>query len=514
MSEKIKKPRLNPDVDSRLSFEEEQTQIDLLQRSGLSIDWTTGTIRAKNFVGGGAGLWDVGEGTGTGPKGDKGDPGKDGKDGKDFKYEDFTEEQLEGLVGPEGPEGPQGPQGDPGKDVNPVQLNKIEEDIKTNKSNISTNASDIQEEKVRNNEQDILIEELEEEIEALAPSFDRGHWLHDSGAVVTEAPTTKSYYIADESDSHAATFADTQKIYLSNQDNNDPSQSHTFKDIDVGQYVELFENTDSSFLLGVITATAVEAGFHVFTVDVVKAQGQPGEEPVRRNVDQGIRVKFFNITGSSVDLNSLMPKSGGTFTGHVRFEKADLEINDGICTVKGKNRTTGTNFSVTDPNGTTNLRLLGNGLFTYRKPPGYSEFSTDQVATIQDVDDSVVDLKTLNNREASFHENFDFTKDTDFYANTGKSSTTTELIFKQAFNYRDEEVSVERFKETGASRVKIYIRATAELVYDGIVKEIHPTPNDPGHATINCIPVFTAVNHDWKRTVNNYTYFVENILEI
>ena len=75
MSEKINKPRENPDVDSRLSFEEEQSQIDLLKRSGIGIDWTSGTIRAKNFVGGGTGLWDVGEGTGTGPKGDKGDQG-------------------------------------------------------------------------------------------------------------------------------------------------------------------------------------------------------------------------------------------------------------------------------------------------------------------------------------------------------------------------------------------------------------------------------------------------------
>ena len=134
MSEKIKKPRENPDVDSSLSFEEEQSQIDLLKRSGIGIDWTSGTIRAKNFIGGGTGLWDVGEGTGTGPKGDKGDQGIKGEKG------DQGIQGERGLKGDKGDKGDTGSTGQDGADVNPVQLDKIQADILVNTAGISQNA--------------------------------------------------------------------------------------------------------------------------------------------------------------------------------------------------------------------------------------------------------------------------------------------------------------------------------------------------------------------------------------
>ena len=64
MSDIEKLPREYPEVDSRMTYEQEQTAQDILARKGINIDWTTGTIQAKNFVGSGEGLWDVGEGTG------------------------------------------------------------------------------------------------------------------------------------------------------------------------------------------------------------------------------------------------------------------------------------------------------------------------------------------------------------------------------------------------------------------------------------------------------------------
>ena len=65
----IKEPKKFPDVDSRMTNEQEQTALDILSRKGINIDWRTGTIQAKQFVGSGEGLWDVGEGTGEGPRG-------------------------------------------------------------------------------------------------------------------------------------------------------------------------------------------------------------------------------------------------------------------------------------------------------------------------------------------------------------------------------------------------------------------------------------------------------------
>ena len=174
MSDIEKLPREYPEVDSRMSFEQEQNAQDILARKGINIDWTTGTIQAKNFVGSGTGLWDVGEGTGTGPKGDKGDPGADGKD---FKYTDFTQEQLEDLTGPKGDPfvyndftpsqlaGLKGPPGNDGKDYDPTVLDNLDKKVEKNTADVSTNRADIAKEVVRNDEQDAAIVDLQDQLD-------------------------------------------------------------------------------------------------------------------------------------------------------------------------------------------------------------------------------------------------------------------------------------------------------------------------------------------------------------
>ena len=174
MSDIEKLPREYPEVDSRMSFEQEQNAQDILARKGINIDWTTGTIQAKNFVGSGTGLWDVGEGTGTGPKGD---PGNDGKDGKDFKYTDFTQEQLDGLQGPKGDPfvykdftpsqlaGLKGPPGNDGKDYDPTVLDNLDKKVEKNTADVSTNRADIAKEVVRNDEQDAALVDLQDQLD-------------------------------------------------------------------------------------------------------------------------------------------------------------------------------------------------------------------------------------------------------------------------------------------------------------------------------------------------------------
>ena len=524
-----KERTLYPDVDSRMTPEQEQTAQDILARKGVNIDWTTGTIQAKHFVGSGEGLWDVGEGTGTGPKGEKGDKGDKGEDGKDFKYEDFTDEQLEDLVGPEGPQGEKGEDGAPGKDVNPGELSELHEGIAKNRRDINTNSADIAAEKVRNNEQDVLIEEnanrskanaeyvgtleeqinnnsndiveLEEELEAIAPTFERGHWLVDHTATPGNYASYNSYYLMGETEV-AKDFADTKKLYIHVNDNNVPSVAHTFNDVVPGHYVELFEPRSAEFLLAKITSKKPEGLNRIFEVDVIKSQGGPAEAPppapltasynvampggigrdpgdgncyfttgavvtpnfkdaaavyvstndmngdevnleaikagqlinlssangsgsytvistqdisgcyelLLENIEgtgtvadddvlnveviltregthdvEGTRVKFFDLAESTVDLDTYMPKSGGTFTGNVKV-RGDFNIDTGICIIKGKNTGIGTNFSVQEPKGTTCLRLLGDGLFTYKKPPAFDNYAKEQVATLEDVE--------------------------------------------------------------------------------------------------------------------------------
>ena len=155
MAEKINKPRENPDVDSRMTYEEEQTQIDLLRRAGISIDPRTGTVRAKQFIGDGTGLWNVGEGTGTGPKGDKGDqgiqgePGNNGVDGE------------KGDQGIQGEKGDKGDKGDTGAGIDPIQLDNFTDELAQAELDISKNTADIAANGVRDDGQDTKITALE-----------------------------------------------------------------------------------------------------------------------------------------------------------------------------------------------------------------------------------------------------------------------------------------------------------------------------------------------------------------
>ena len=140
--------------DSRLTYEEEMTAKNQLERKGAYIDWKTGRIYAKEFIGDGQGLWNVGEGTGTGPRGEpgpqgpqgeKGDPGDPGADGKDYDpsalddlqrqinsntYQSQTnKEAIEGL--------------ESDINVNTIAIQRHEELIKGNTAKIATNSSDI-----------------------------------------------------------------------------------------------------------------------------------------------------------------------------------------------------------------------------------------------------------------------------------------------------------------------------------------------------------------------------------
>ena len=585
MSEKIKKPRENPDVDSRLSYEEEQTQIDLLRRSGISIDYRTGTVRAKNFVGGGEGLWDVGEGTGTGPRGEKGDKGdkgdqgekgdqgiqgiegpigsdgKDGKQGDSFEYSDFTSEQLEGLQGPqgekgedgagekgdpfeytdftpeqleglkgpqgpEGPEGPEGPKGEDGKDVNSVQLDKIQADIVTNTAGISQNAADIQAEKIRNNDQDgkitaneddieVLdgkvkknqsdialnksaiasnstaigglstrltssendIVELEEEIEALAPSFDRGHWAHDPiTGLAARAPIEGAYYLGDSNALITQVFEETTQIYFNNIDSEEPPQTHTFADVHEGMYVEMFEGLDSSFLLGVVESVTEGSTHTIVDVTVVKAEGGPGAVDVSAtSVKDGVRVKFFSMAETELNLDGYMQTSGGTFTGKVLFNKPYSNSTESSgFTVKG---------AISDDYSATVSEQNGDMLSAYHNSNAADAINyrgkitaAKNIATKEYVDNSIVsatgELYTLSTcgNHYTFNNGLDAPTNTSFRTDTSSHSSLKEFHFKQLWTSENEIALLNaNWQPTPSTVLELYIRA--ELVMKTTIKD-------------------------------------------
>ena len=188
-----------------------------------------------------------------------------------------------------------------------AELLKVNANIAMNKRELDEAVLDVREDQER---QDHQILELEEEIEALAPTFDRGEW-----AFVTEQPAAGQYAIghlatseycldivgkclieagddevaksqcnrmaaecetAEEkgeaylSDSWGA--VDTLKIHKLDA----KGKEHGFGDWSVGKYVELFNHDDEGYGLFQIDKEAViEADVATFKVHHVAHQGNP-----------------------------------------------------------------------------------------------------------------------------------------------------------------------------------------------------------------------------------------------
>ena len=191
--------------------------------------------------------------------------------------------------------------------------------------------------------QDNQIVELEEEIESLAPTFDRGEW-----AFVTEQPAAGQYAIGHlatseycldivgkcyaEADDDVAksqcnrmaleceTAEEAGESYLSNSWGgvdtlkihklDAKGKEHGFGDWTVGKYVELFNHDDEGYGLFVIDEAAViEADVATFKVHHVAHEGKPA----------GVaRAKVFEM--SSADPTDYVRKTGDTITGTLKIE--------------------------------------------------------------------------------------------------------------------------------------------------------------------------------------------------
>jgi len=164
---------------------------------------------------------------------------------------------------------------------------------------------EVQDVQIEKNKQDIV--ELEEEIEALAPSFDRGEWDYKEPSDPANMPAEGNYFILDTNGNSTADFANAHEILFNNKDVQDIA--HTWATVEVGQKIEMFDALDSEYLLAKIEDITLESGAVKFEVTVEQSEGGAGGGSPR------VRVKIFQI--QEVDVSTLMPKSGGTFTGDV-----------------------------------------------------------------------------------------------------------------------------------------------------------------------------------------------------
>ena len=168
---------------------------------------------------------------------------------------------------------------------------------------------EVQDDQIEKNKQNII--ELEEEIEAIAPSFDRGEWDYKAPVVATDLPAEGNYFILDDSGNSITSFANAHEVLFNDKDVYDAL--HTWGTVEVGQYLELFDSLDGEYLLAKIEVITPESNSIRFEVTPQQSDGVAGGGSDR------VRIKIFEISG--VDASTLMPKAGGTFTGDVKHKK-------------------------------------------------------------------------------------------------------------------------------------------------------------------------------------------------
>jgi hypothetical protein len=207
------------------------------------------------------------------------------------------------------------------------------------------------------------IVELEEEIEAIAPSVERGFWtMNLLGTVANQGQM--SLYDDDYTNVGSPTglFKDAKSIWLNEKDN--AGTPHGFAGVKAGELIELFVQGANEYgLYEVVEAHDETNGatqWWVIEVNFVRTL----EDTSTADNGDIIRVKIFNApSGGSAD--EFVKKEGDEMTGELKFysEQADATIDYNVPAAGAKDLRFVTKRLDADLLGTTSLYKPGYGNF-------------------------------------------------------------------------------------------------------------------------------------------------------
>ena len=193
--------------------------------------------------------------------------------------------------------------------------------------------------------QDIL--ELEQEIDAIAPSTQRGHWNYtDSGQASAAGSYTMWTDTFDEGLGNLASiFAAAGNIAINPTDSD--GNFNDFSDVEAGQLLEIFEEGDQDYGLykvdHVQKRVAINAGmvsYEYWSIDVTALRSGPGDK-----ANGNARFKFFNQpTGG--DASEFVRIAGDTMTGTLEIDVPIAVPDYPLFTVKGIQGLSGTGDKV------------------------------------------------------------------------------------------------------------------------------------------------------------------------
>ena len=183
--------------------------------------------------------------------------------------------------------------------------------------------------------------ELEEEIDAIAPSVEYGtwEWQNPTADNATRPPATGTFFLAKDGpggllDPVVTTqYVDADVIVIHNNEyvpagSTDPVDTHTWSDADDGKLIQLFDRADPDFFLGTILSTQVEADHVRIRVERVQSSGVPNDNADPDTGDYLTRVNIFNAPSGGT-ASEFVLKSGDTMTGDLTIDRSDGGPTDG-----------------------------------------------------------------------------------------------------------------------------------------------------------------------------------------
>ena len=218
--------------------------------------------------------------------------------------------------------------------------------------------------------------ELEEEIEALAPTLERGSWRFNPAG--SASPAMYAMYAMGTTTSE---YPQADQIFINTIDTD--GKLHNFNDVEVGSYLEIFSPDDGDYGLYKVTGKSDETGganaFWMFDVEHSRSNRPMADA----SLEDKCRVKFFTIA-ETVDPTSFVMKAGDSMTGDLVMDKSKIKT---LFLDSGEN----SNLAL-QHNGTTKV-YVGNtqSSFIHHIKLNKEGTDDDHVVTKKYVDDLVKD---------------------------------------------------------------------------------------------------------------------------
>ena len=202
----------------------------------------------------------------------------------------------------------------------------------------STHRKHVVDKKYVNEQDDLLrqdIIELEEEIDAIAPSLEYGNWEFEQPSNTLRPPRKGTFFLLTDALAFTDEYQFAKHIVINNYEYDDPSDSdpvdiHTWADANPGELIQLFDAADPDFLLGKIVTVnpfseSTSDGVLEYVrieIELIQSSGVPNDnaDPVT-----GLYLTRVNIfkEPSGGTASDFVLKTGDDMSGQLEFINKD-----------------------------------------------------------------------------------------------------------------------------------------------------------------------------------------------